>query len=253
MELKKIAIVGTTGQMGGLFARELVRTGRTVAELNRPYDDALVAEALDGCDLIFLSVPVTAMDAVLKVVAPHLKTPTILSDFGSVKTLPLRCMMEAYDGPVVGTHPLFGPVIPEGFEPKVAVAPGRESDAEAAGSVCRLMEDCGYTAFLTTAERHDRAMAHVQGLNFTSTVAFLAAMRDVEDIENFLTPSFQRRLDAARKMLTQDTELFEIISGANPYLHETTRQFRTYLSVAAGGDLDLLAERARWWWRNEQE
>ena len=253
MELRKIAIVGTTGQMGGLFARELSRTGRTVTELNRPYDDAMFAEALADCDIIFLSVPVTAMDVVLKSVTPHIKPPTILADFGSVKTLPIRCMLEVYDGPVVGTHPLFGPVIPKGFEPKVAVVPARESDREHAALVSRLMRDCGYGAFLATAEEHDRAMAHVQGLNFTSTVAFLAAMRDVDNIENYVTPSFQRRLDAAKKMLTQDTELFEIISGANPYLHETTRQFRSYLSVAAGGDIDLLAERARWWWRNEQD
>jgi prephenate dehydrogenase len=26
----------------------------------------------------------------------------------------------------------------------------------------------------------------------------------------------------------------------------------SYLSLAAGGDLDLLADRAQWWWRNEE-
>jgi prephenate dehydrogenase len=133
----------------------------------------------------------------------------------------------------------------------VAVVPGRESDAEPARRVSALLEACGYTCFSSTAEEHDRAMAIVQGLNFTSTVAFLAAARDVDSIENYVTPSFRRRLDSARKMLTMDTELFEVISEANPFLQETNRKFMSYLSLAAGGDLDLLSDRAQWWWRNE--
>ncbi len=53
-------------------------------------------------------------------------------------------------------------------------------------------------------------------------------------------------------MLTQDTELFEIISEANPYLQETNRKFMSYLGLAAGGELDLLADRAQWWWRDNE-
>jgi prephenate dehydrogenase len=52
-------------------------------------------------------------------------------------------------------------------------------------------------------------------------------------------------------MLTEDTDLFETISESNPHLQETVRQFTSFLNIAAGGDLDLLAEHARWWWRNK--
>ena len=248
----KIAIVGASGQMGGLFSKDFLKLGCSVAELGRPLEDDAIRAALDGCDLLILSVPVTSIDSVLDRMRPHLKRPTILCDVGSVKVMPMKSMLDRYDGPVVGTHPLFGPVIPEGFTPKVAVMPGRESDAQAATRVSELFEACGYSCFASTAEEHDRAMAIIQGLNFTSTVAFLAAAREVDSIENFITPSFRRRLDSARKMLTQDTELFEIISEANPFLQETNRKFMSYLALAAGGDLDLLADRALWWWRNEQ-
>jgi len=251
--IQTIAIVGANGQMGALFSRDFTALGCTVRPLGRPLTDDAVRAALTGCDLLLLCVPVTAMDAVLERVIPHLAPPTVLCDVGSVKMLPVRAMLDHYDGPVVGTHPLFGPVIPEGFEPRVAVVPGRDTDADADASraVADLFSACGYTCFPSTAEEHDRAMAIVQGLNFTSTVAFLAAARDVDSIENYVTPSFQRRLDAARKMLTADTELFEVISEANPFLQESNRKFMSYLSLAAGGDLDLLAERAQWWWRNE--
>lgn len=252
IDIHKVAIVGENGQMGTLFRREFTALGCAVVPLNRPYDEDHVKAALDGCDLLLLSVPVTAMDSVLDTMLPYLSPPTILCDVGSVKALPMKAMLARYHGPVVGTHPLFGAVIPEDFTPRVAVMPGREADAGAAARVTALMEACGYTCFDSTPEEHDKAMAFVQGLNFASTVAFLAAARDVEGIENFVTPSFRRRLDSARKMLTADTELFEVIAEANPFLQEVNRTFMSYLSLAAGGDLDLLADRAQWWWRNEQ-
>ena len=246
-----VAIVGASGQMGGLFQRDFSALGCRVTGLDRESSDADLKAALDGCDLFLLCVPVTAMESVLGRARPHLESRTILCDVGSVKVLPMKAMLAAHAGPVVGTHPLFGPVIPDGFAPKVAVAPGRVEDEDAAARVCALFEACGYGSFVTTGEEHDRAMALIQGLNFTSTVAFLAAARDVDGIENFVTPSFRRRLDSARKMLTMDSELFETITEANPFLQETNRKFMSYLSLAAGGDLDLLADRAQWWWRNE--
>ncbi|MGL1861509.1 MAG: prephenate dehydrogenase [Pseudodesulfovibrio sp.] len=250
--IKKVAIVGANGQMGGLFSKDFRTLGCDVAELNRPYSDDAIRAALTDCDLLMLSVPVTAMELVLDQMMPHMSESTILCDVGSVKTMPMKAMLEKHNGPVVGTHPLFGPVIPEGFEPRVALMPGRESDTVAVDTVCSLFEACGYSCFASTMEEHDKAMAIIQGLNYTSTVAFLAAARDVDSIENFVTPSFKRRLDSARKMLTMDTELFEVISEANPYLQETNRKFMSYLSLAAGGELDLLADRALWWWRNDE-
>lgn len=251
-EIHNIAVVGANGQMGGRFSADFAALGLNVARLDRESSDEDVRAALDGCDLLLLSVPVTAMDAVLDRMLPRLDRTAILCDVGSVKVMPVKAMTARYEGPVVGTHPLFGPVVPEGFEPRVAVMPGRDRDADAAALVADLFTRCGYHCFASDPEEHDRAMAYIQGLNYTSTVAFLAAARDVEGISNFVTPSFRRRLDAAAKMLNQDMELFEIISEANPFLQEVSRKFMSYLSLAAGGDLDLLADRAQWWWRNEK-
>ena len=139
-------------------------------------------------------------------------------------------------------------VIPEGFEPRVAVTPGRGEGAPEA--VADVFAQAGFVPFASTAEEHDRAMAVTQGLNFITTVAYLAAARQTPGIENFRVPSFERRLEAARKMLTQDRELFQLISEDNPFLQETVRQFTAYLDLAAGGDLDLLSARASWWWRD---
>jgi len=255
-DMTRVAIVGARGQMGALFAHAFRQAGLDVATLDRPYDPdgtgSALKAALAGAELVLLSVPVTAMRAVAETVAPFLAPGCILADVCSVKVHPLSQMLGAYKGPVVGTHPLFGPVIPEGFEPRVAVTPGRENPAgDAAEAVTRLFARAGFAPFASTAEEHDRAMATVQGLNFITTVAYLAAARQTPGIEKFLTPSFGRRLEAARKMLTQDRELFQVISEDNPFMQETVRQFAAYLDIAAGGDLDLLSARASWWWRDK--
>ena len=53
--------------------------------------------------------------------------------------------------------------------------------------------------FVSSAQEHDKSMAFIQGLNFISTVAHLAAMRQMENIEQFLTPSFERRFKLCSK------------------------------------------------------
>lgn len=247
-DIGRVAVVGARGQMGALFARALHKAGAEVSTLDRPYAEEAIAAALAGAELVILSVPVTAMREVARRLAPHLAQGAILSDLCSVKVHPLDQMLAAYQGPVVGTHPLFGPVIPEGFLPRVAVTPGRGEGA--AEAVSRLFVRAGFSPFDSTAEEHDKAMSVVQGLNFITTVAYLATARQTPGIEKFRTPSFERRLDAARKMLTQDRELFQLIAEDNPFMQETVRQFTAYLDIAAGGDLDLLSARASWWWRD---
>lgn len=255
-DISRVAIVGARGQMGALFVRAFHKAGLTVTTLDRPYDPdgtgAALKAALAGAELVVLSVPVTAMGDVARTVAPFLGEGAILADVCSVKVHPTAQMLAAYPGPVVGTHPLFGPVIPEGFVPRVAITPGRENGkGDAAAAVAKVFASAGFTPFDSTAEEHDRAMACVQGLNFITTVAYLASARQVPGIEKFLTPSFERRLEAARKMLTKDRELFQLISEDNPFMQETVRQFTAYLDIAAGGDLDLLSARASWWWRDK--
>jgi prephenate dehydrogenase len=49
-------------------------------------------------------------------------------------------------------------------------------------------------------------------------------------------------------MVTQDSDLFSTISDANQYSQEAIRLFRSFLALAAAGDMDLLADRASWWW-----
>ena len=157
-------------------------------------------------------------------------------------------MERAYAGPVVGTHPLFGPK-PQPSDLRVCITPGAAATDTHIGLVEGLFKDMGCSTFRSTAEAHDSAAASIQGLNFISSLAYFATLAEHEELLPFITPSFRRRLEASRKLLTEDAPLFEWLFEANPMSQESIRQYRSFLNVAAGGDVNVLVQRAQWWWK----
>jgi len=251
MQIDKISIIGGLGAMGQFFKSRLEQQGIGVEILENPLTRENIQDTIPGSDVVLLATPTHACEEVLQKIAEYLDSSTILTDICSVKMRPLKLMLQMHSGPVVGTHPLFGPN-PENEEIlKTAIVPGRDESAN--NSVFYLMETIGLTPFTTTAEEHDRSLAFIQGLNFVSTVSYLAAIPSESSIKEFLTPSFRRRLEASQKMLTQDWEMFENIFEANPYSQEAVRQLRSYLNLASAGELDLLRDKASWWWDEENK
>lgn len=250
MEIKAVAIVGARGGMGNLIATRCLEAGIEVHRLDRPLTPEKIAEAVKGVDMVLISVPTDAMPEVAALLAPHMSGGQIMADVCSVKVRPVKAMLAAYSGPVVGTHPLFGPDPGEGRH-KVAITPARGT--EAADAVAAFMERLGFASLPSTAEKHDRFAALIQGLNFVTTVSYLSTLSLDPEILDYVTPSFHRRLDAAKKMVTQDKDMFCAMFEANPFSQKAVRAFRRMLNLAAGGDVDLLAERALWWWRDERD
>lgn len=256
MNAVKIALVGAGGRMGRLFADRLSAAGYAVGGVDRPLTQDALRRAVDGAAAVLLCVPVEAMDEVLRQLAPLLDGMQVLADITSVKVRPMQVMERHYAGPVVGTHPLFGPVPPVGDPAenlRVAVTPGDGAHEADVALVERVFRDMGCVPFRTTADEHDEAAACIQGLNFITSVAYLATLAHRDELTPFITPSFRRRLDAARKMLTEDASLFEGMFEANPHSQTAVRSYLSFLNFAAAGDVDVLVDRAQWWWRSHTE
>lgn len=234
--------------MGQMLQTRLQAVGFPVRGVDLPLDTADIATACADADVIILCVPAAHLRATCVKVVPHIRPGTILADITSVKVQPLADMQKVWDGPVVGTHPLFGPQPQEGSDLPVVLTPGAQATATHCAVVEELFTALGCRVFTSTAALHDEAMAAIQGLNFISSVAYFATLAHKEEYLPFLTPSFRRRQEAARKLLTEDAQLFEGLFEANPFSLDLVRQYRSFLSIAAGGDLSLLSERAQWWW-----
>jgi prephenate dehydrogenase len=240
--------------MGAMLAGRLERAGYLVQGADRPLTPAVLRRACSGAETALLCVPIPSMDEAARTVAPYLEPGATLADIASVKILPVRAMEKYHSGPVVGTHPLFGPD-PDPGEMTVCVTPGRQIPGDDSGEKSEaavrqtetLFQAIGCSTFRRTAEDHDRAMAFIQGLNFITSAAYFAMLSRHEEMLPFLTPSFRRRMEAGSAMLTRDAEMFACIFESNPFSQDMVREYRGFLNVAAGGDVDMLIALARWW------
>ena len=247
----KTVIVGSTGRMGAMLLGRARAAGLTVEGVDVPLTPQVLAPACAGADLAIICVPAAVFREVIAAVCPHLPPTAVLADITSVKEIPLQQMEAAWAGPVVGTHPLFGPQPdPEADQP-VAIVPGTNAGQEHVELASGFFTALGCRVFGSTAEKHDKAMARIQNMNFITSLAYFALLAGQDDLLPFVTPSFLRRQNAARKMLTEDARMFAGLFEANPYSYEAVRQYRQMLNLAAAGDIDLLCQRARWWWQDD--
>lgn len=242
-----VAIVGAGGRMGAMLMRRLCGAVRDMRGLDVPLTPERVRAAVDGADMVLCCVPAAAMPEVVAACAPHMRPDAILADIVSVKVQPMATMERLWPGPCVGTHPLFGPAPAQDMELRVCVTAGSRAQPSHVTMVEALFAAMGAQCFRSTPEEHDRAVSVIQSMNFITSLAYFAMLADHEELTPYITPSFLRRQEAARKLLTEDGELFTWLFDANPYAHESVRTYRNLLNVAAGGDIELLLGRARRW------
>ncbi|MDR3074149.1 MAG: prephenate dehydrogenase/arogenate dehydrogenase family protein, partial [Deltaproteobacteria bacterium] len=175
-----LTLIGGNGRMGLMFRRAWEdvapifsvdpRTDRRGTLRLRARD---IEERVPQSALVLLCVPAPAVREVMEALAPHLAPGQILADICSVKVQPMRWMEERFPGPVVGTHPMFGPEN-ERKDARVALVRGARATDEHAETLAALFRRMGCKPFATTAEAHDRACATSQSLHFILNAAYFA-------------------------------------------------------------------------------
>ena len=250
--MSRVVIVGHRGRMGAmLMERFSQRADLTVVGLDRPFLAEDMAEACRGTRALLLCIPASAIAETVEKLLPHMESHTILADITSVKELPMRDMERLWKGPVVGTHPLFGPTPPDGMELRVPVIPGKNASAEDVSFIEGLFQSFGCLTFQSTAEEHDLAEAKIQGMNFITSAVYFAMTAEDPALLRYLTPSFLRRKDSAEKQLTENRALFTWLFEANPHSQAMVLQYLGLLSMAATGNVDLILDKAQKWWIQE--
>lgn len=212
-----IAVIGGSGQMGQWFQRFFTDQGLTVlaADLDTPQTPKEVAAQ---ADIVMLSVPIPKVVAIIEDLAPHLRPEAALMDITSVKQRPLDAMLKAFPGEVVGTHPLFGPKEKSIDGRTVVLCPGRGE--RWLNWLKNLLEQAGARVKVTSATEHDRLMAVVQGLSHFVLIALEKSIRQLgvspQDLEDYSTPTFATLHRLAKRLLSQDAQLYACIQLANP-------------------------------------
>ncbi len=241
VDTMKILIIGGTGETGQWFTGFYKKHGwdvtvwgankrKDIAErLGVPFADDLDKE-LALSDVVMVSVPIDLTEQVIADIAPKMKPGSLLMDITSVKTMPVHAMQQyAPDGvEILGTHPMFGPTIPD-LQGQIVILVPVEGRSEHWLPVIRsLYEEQGAHIELATPREHDRMMAVVQGLTHFAYISIGAAMAeldfDVPASRRFMSPVYEIMLDFVGRILAQNPYLYAMIQ-MNPEVEAVHQAF----------------------------
>ncbi|MDI6888670.1 MAG: prephenate dehydrogenase [Methanocellales archaeon] len=235
----KTLIVGGAGEMGQWFARFLKGQGMDIAIADIDPHTSEIANELGVAlgdaqnagdfDIVLISVPIDVTEEVISRIAPKMRPGSLLTDVTSVKKGPMEAMKKAPKGvELIGTHPMFGPMVPDIKGQTVILVPVEGRDERWLPKIRTLFEDNGAHVEILSAEEHDRIMAVVQGLThfaYISTGATLDALDfDIGKSRRFMSPVYEIMIDFVGRILAQNPHLYATIQ-TNPEVEKVRSTF----------------------------
>ncbi|MGV1754506.1 prephenate/arogenate dehydrogenase family protein [Agrobacterium sp. CG674] len=211
---ERIALIGI-GLIGSSIARDIKELGlagevvistRSEETLKRAEELELgtaytisAAKAVEGADLVIVSVPVGASEMVAQQIAPHLKSGAIVTDVGSTKASVIAQMAPHMPDNVhfIPGHPLAGT---EKSGPDAGFSglfrdrwciftPLADTDPEALASLRQFWEKLGSRIDEMDPEHHDKVLAivshlpHIIAYNIVGTADDLGTVTESEVIK----------------------------------------------------------------------
>jgi prephenate dehydrogenase len=235
---KKLAVFGV-GLIGGSFALalkqagavgEVVGVGRSHANLEQALAlgiiDRIAIDAVDavqGADVVVLAVPVGQMAAIMRAIAPHLSTNTIVTDAGSTKqdvVALMRQYLPAQLNLCVPAHPIAGAELSGAAAARASLYQDKnliltalpETTMESVQRVRQLWQLCGAKVSAMQAAEHDAIFATVSHLPHLLAYALvdMIVQRDNADVLfNFAASGFRdfTRIAASSPEMWRDIAL----------------------------------------------
>jgi chorismate mutase/prephenate dehydrogenase len=211
-----VLIAGGTGGMGKYYADWFVKSGYETRILGSK-DWENVESLCNGVDLALISVPIDKTLDVIEKISSHLPEQCILADLTSIKKSPVQKMMKSHKGPVLGTHPLFGPTTSTMDKQIIVITPGR--DPKACKWFIDQLSEWGAVIVESDEDEHDRIMAVVQALRHFATFSFgkflfeqkIDLFRSLE----FSSPIYRLELGMVGRLFAQDPDLYSGIIFAS--------------------------------------
>lgn len=237
----KILIIGGTGETGRWFARFYKKHCFDVVlwGINRRKDIAVqlgvqFAEDLDNeigrSDIVMISVPINDTENTIKAIAPKMPAGSLLMDITSIKKAPVDAMLKHAppDVEILGTHPMFGPSIPDIRGQTVIFTTVGGRCIKWLPIIRSLYEDNGAHIEIMSPEQHDKMMAVVQGLTHFAYISIGSVFRELEfDVANsrrFMSPMYDIMLDLVGRILAQNPYLYAMIQ-MNPQVAEVHKAY----------------------------
>jgi len=246
----KILIIGGSGDTGKWFVKFYKKHGFDVSiwginkkkeiaqELGVTFADDLDTE-IGVSDIVMISVPINITEKTILDIAPKMPAGSLLMDITSIKTGPVEAMIKyaPHNVEILGTHPMFGPSIPDIRGQIVIFTPVERRSGKWLPIIRSLYEDNGAHIEIMDAPEHDKMMSVVQGLTHFAYISIGAVFSELEfDVarsRRFMSPMYDIMLDLVGRILEQNPYLYAMIQ-MNP---EVAKVHKAYINQC-----NLLAE-----------
>ena len=218
--IDRLCIIGV-GLIGGSLARalreagfcqQIVGAGRNTANLKKAVELGVIdryetdlAQAVKGADMVFVAVPLGAMQSVFSAIKGQLAENAVLTDAGSAKGSVLDDVQQVFGdvpGFFVPGHPIAG-TEQSGVEAsfaglyrnrRVILTPVGSTDTAAAGRVRAMWEATGAEVVDMDPVHHDAILAatsHLPHLLAFTLVDSLARMADQQEVFEYAAGGFR--------------------------------------------------------------
>lgn len=253
--IRRVAIIGAGGEMGGWFAEFFAKEGvevfaadRDRKKLSRLKKMANVhpvklpsalfnrvnlakdnKEAIKSADLILVSVLLKDFKEAIKEIAAGVKENQIVIDILSLKEEPVRVMHRFLNkNLILGTHPLFGPGAEIGAEKQnFFLTPTNDKEKILARDFGKWLKRKGFNVVETSPEEHDRLMATILGLpHFIGlAVGSTLAKFNVRKLKEVAGPSFKKLFELVQGVASSSPDFYSELHLNLPKINELENIF----------------------------
>ena len=230
MEKITVGIIGGTGQMGQFFKKFFEKNNCNVLISSRKTRLKIV-DCAKQSDVVLISVPMYETIGVIKKIGRYINKNALIIDTTSIKTEPVKAMLQYSKSEVIGMHPVFGPNVASIKNQTVILCPARTK--KWLMWLVDLFKKNKSKIKITTPEKHDEMMSIIQGLNHFSTLSAAHAMKrlgiKIEESLEYTSPVYKLRMMMVGRILNQSPNLYANIEIMNP---KNKKALRIYLSSA---------------------
>jgi prephenate dehydrogenase len=230
--MSSIGIIGF-GRFGELTARYLSKAFSVVVHTRSDKNAAIEAcgarpvsfQAACSQQIVILCMPISAMQATLRQVAPLLSEGALVVDVCSVKMYPVQWMRKLLPDTVsiLPTHPMFGPdSAADSLQGRKIVLCPERIDSDQYQRIKAWLKDQGLVTIEATAQEHDEKIAVSLSLTHfigRSLSAFGARNLDID------TEGYQRLMHILGVVSHDTWQLFEDMHTFNPFAKQTRQAF----------------------------
>jgi len=222
---RPVVVFGGEGALGARLVSQLRQTGYSVMTVDKE-SNWPTKEEISHAQLVIMSVPVNKTVELIKQLPP-LADDCVLADVTSIKSAPLKAMVEQHHGPVVGLHPMFGPSVQNLAKQLVVVTHGRHPEQYQ----WLLDQFINWGAHLheVSATQHDDAMGWIQAMRHLSTFAYGVHLAEeqvnIKQLLELSSPIYRMELMMIGRLFAQNSELYADIIAANNAKFPSIRRY----------------------------